>query len=136
MLDFTTSSVGQLNDDHRRPFVPRIAGHRQADGLVARSRDGWRWHGQMWTTVEGLWTTLLACPIAGRQRRARIARYQGKTGRGSQSFGTVNPESRRRREGTAPPASRGMPRPADTQAVDNLWRAGVRPGQRADHVPR
>ena len=53
----------------------------------------------MWTAVERLWTTLLACPIAGLEADGLCTRpLAGRTGQGGQSFGTVY-RNRRLRHG-------------------------------------
>ena len=50
----------------------------------------------MWTAVERVWTALLACPLAGRIGEAPVCTNQGRTGRGTRSFGTVYRHHERR----------------------------------------
>ena len=69
-------------------------------------------------------------PDCGERRRLRSS-HAGKTGQGSESFGTVNPLQRPFRQGQVPPASGRRPQSVGTQAVDNLWtsdRSTVRVG--------
>ena len=75
--------------------------------------------------VDGAGTTLLPCPIA--VSVGSSGRRTGKTGQGSESFGTVNPLQRPFRQGQVPPASGGRPQSVGTQAVDNLWMTTGRP---------
>ena len=66
------------------------------------------------TAVEPVWTSLLACPVAGSRRGAGFVAQTGKTGPGTHSFATVGPPAHRRQRDHAAGQT-------DTQAVDNLW---------------
>lgn len=65
--------------------------------------------------VDGAGTTLLPCPIA--VSVGSSGRRAGKTGHGSESFGTVNPLQRPFRRGQVPPASGG----GHNRSVHRLW---------------
>ena len=63
---------------------------------------------------------------------ARMVSLTGKTGQGSESFGTVNPLQRLREQGAGPTRVRWAAAIGRyTQAVDNLWMTTGQPSGRA-----